>query len=532
MYRFRILFFPAIFLAGIGCDLMQEDTTPPQVSISSPVTGSTVRDTVLIKALAADDEGIQSVAFFVDGELLATVESEPYETEWITNDYSNGLHQLQCKATDDSDNEALSESIDVTVANSLFMANFTSNWLQLYDGNKIIFISDSAGNVLGEETFLLDNTVEILPDEDVTTVPDEISVTTVSRNDYDWGTYVNITTNHRIPVGTSWTWKGPKVFIDWGNPEGNVDLNFLSVPDHSGFIISSLWNLRRSYSWTLGSSLTFDLYESPVDLFMRVNTIDDGPAYRWLDDAQANNSYEVDLSSLESLSSSQVTLSDVMADGYVWSYGYPEPGNRYEGRYNFDYQRLRDTVLTTLDVYYPPTGFTDFRTGILFFEDLDNLGFNDSWYQATYGAIPGAFEKIDADFDFISQTPDEFQILTSGEFDQIFSYWSYDDDNNNMRYRWLVYAPADLDSYSLPDLPMGVLQEYPGIDESLFELSFAQLNDHSELTSYQEILEILFESPDYFYDVVSEYRDRRKAPESSMVRTDLKSSIDLEREVY
>src|SRR2546430_9390095 len=51
------------------------DTTPPTVSIISPVNGQTVQGTLTVTASAADNVGVAGVQFFVDGAPLGAGEN-------------------------------------------------------------------------------------------------------------------------------------------------------------------------------------------------------------------------------------------------------------------------------------------------------------------------------------------------------------------------------------------------------------------------------------------------------------------------
>ena len=115
MKNTMLLITSILVLSFWSCE-EEPDTTPPDISIASPVDGAIVSDTITIKTVVADNDGINNVEFYLDGDLLATVSEEPFQTEWNTSESSNGEHTLQCKAVDNSDNETLSESIQVTVA--------------------------------------------------------------------------------------------------------------------------------------------------------------------------------------------------------------------------------------------------------------------------------------------------------------------------------------------------------------------------------------------------------------------------------
>ena len=62
-----------------GCEEeIEEDTTPPTVSISSPVSGQTVNEIVTITVTTQDNEGISKVEFFIDDSLVLTDIESPY----------------------------------------------------------------------------------------------------------------------------------------------------------------------------------------------------------------------------------------------------------------------------------------------------------------------------------------------------------------------------------------------------------------------------------------------------------------------
>jgi subtilisin family serine protease len=94
------------------------DTTPPSTSISSPANGATVSGTVTVAAGANDDVGVTRVEFFVDGALIGTDTSSPYQASWNTTTAANGGHGLQSKAYDAAGNVGSSTVVNVTVSNA------------------------------------------------------------------------------------------------------------------------------------------------------------------------------------------------------------------------------------------------------------------------------------------------------------------------------------------------------------------------------------------------------------------------------
>ena len=95
-----------------------EDTTPPTVSITTPSNGATVSGAVDITATASDNESVEKVEFYLDGNLLGVDMSAPYSFTWNTSNTPDGAYQLMVKAYDAAGNSASDNSVSVTVDNS------------------------------------------------------------------------------------------------------------------------------------------------------------------------------------------------------------------------------------------------------------------------------------------------------------------------------------------------------------------------------------------------------------------------------
>jgi hypothetical protein len=92
------------------------DTEPPTVSITSP-TGGAVSGTVQIAANAGDNTGVASVAFYIDGNRIASDTTSPYSLDWNSNNHPNGTAQLVARAYDSAGNEGISQTVSVMVDN-------------------------------------------------------------------------------------------------------------------------------------------------------------------------------------------------------------------------------------------------------------------------------------------------------------------------------------------------------------------------------------------------------------------------------
>ena len=114
-----------LFLIYWGCEEeVEEDTTPPTVSISSPVSGQSVNEIIIITVTTQDNEGISKVEFFIDDSLVLTDTESPYQYECNTTQYDdNSEHIVKVISYDNSDNSTESQPIMLIVDNSTSTPN-------------------------------------------------------------------------------------------------------------------------------------------------------------------------------------------------------------------------------------------------------------------------------------------------------------------------------------------------------------------------------------------------------------------------
>jgi uncharacterized protein YjiK len=92
---------------------------PPTVSVTAPANGSTVTgSSVPVQASAADDNGVTSVQFFLDGATSLGTDtdgSNGWSVTWNSTTASEGSHALTAVATDTIGQTATSAAVTVTV---------------------------------------------------------------------------------------------------------------------------------------------------------------------------------------------------------------------------------------------------------------------------------------------------------------------------------------------------------------------------------------------------------------------------------
>ncbi|HYR87936.1 MAG TPA: LamG-like jellyroll fold domain-containing protein [Terriglobia bacterium] len=94
------------------------DTTPPTLSLTSPVAGA-VSGAVVVSAAASDNVAVTGVQFKLDGaNLQAEDTTSPYSISWDTTTSANGPHAITAVARDAAGNTATSVAVPVTVSNT------------------------------------------------------------------------------------------------------------------------------------------------------------------------------------------------------------------------------------------------------------------------------------------------------------------------------------------------------------------------------------------------------------------------------
>ncbi len=122
------------------------DTTAPTVTLTAPVASATLTGNVSLTATAADQSGVASVDFLVDGSVIASSTVAPYSASWSSTSVANGAHAVAAQATDVVGNRATTPSVSILVANGhLTLAPATGS------------VSTSAGQPTPGATFTVGN---------------------------------------------------------------------------------------------------------------------------------------------------------------------------------------------------------------------------------------------------------------------------------------------------------------------------------------------------------------------------------------
>jgi len=97
---------------------VNNDTTAPNATVTSPADGSTVTGSIALTATASDNVAVAGVQFTLDGiNLGAEHAAPPYQMTWNSSTVANGVHVIAVVARDAAGNSRIAASVGVTVNN-------------------------------------------------------------------------------------------------------------------------------------------------------------------------------------------------------------------------------------------------------------------------------------------------------------------------------------------------------------------------------------------------------------------------------
>ena len=111
-------FETGLFVTINNNPIPEDDTIYPFVSILNPISGQTVSDTVSVTGFATDNYQIAQVQFFLNNEIVSTLNDTPYTFLWNTLELlNNSEHLLTMTAEDQSGNITTAQPVLVVISN-------------------------------------------------------------------------------------------------------------------------------------------------------------------------------------------------------------------------------------------------------------------------------------------------------------------------------------------------------------------------------------------------------------------------------
>ncbi len=176
MKKYILLFLIVCFWS---CGEQNQDDIPPEITITYPNSNVTVTDSITINAIANDNEQVAFVELFINGYNSGLKDySEPFQFNWVTWDSANGNYSIFLRAHDNSDNQGISEILDINV-NNTFSGNIVgyvsgtssgSSGFSWHHTSNVCFDNDTRHDGVIDSFSL-----KICPDNEITIGPFEIN---------------------------------------------------------------------------------------------------------------------------------------------------------------------------------------------------------------------------------------------------------------------------------------------------------------------------------------------------------------------
>ena len=182
-YISQLLF---IGLAFWSCEEeVEEDTTPPIVTITSHESGQSVSEIITITATSEDDDGVSKVEFYLNTALVETDTIVPYEYTLNTTQYDNGQTlSIKVMSYDNSDNTAEIQ-IKLNVDNSTAVPQGGNITSVTYDLESMTVTWEASSDGDFRDYKLLYSTTEDGGKDTVATYADYKKITTHIVTDFD-----------------------------------------------------------------------------------------------------------------------------------------------------------------------------------------------------------------------------------------------------------------------------------------------------------------------------------------------------------
>ena len=175
----HIFFFVIFALLISACEeSTQPDTTPPTVSIQSPITNNPVFEIVNIEVSSSDNEGVQRIDFYIDDSLHFQDFDAPYIYDWNTTNYQDqSEHIVKAISYDDAENFTETQPIILTVDNSGSYPDIAFIYPILYQNQSFILNWGRSNDSDFQSYTLYEGLLEIMSDEFIIHTTEAISDT-------------------------------------------------------------------------------------------------------------------------------------------------------------------------------------------------------------------------------------------------------------------------------------------------------------------------------------------------------------------
>lgn len=479
--------------ALIGCSILglsscddeesaPKDTSAPVVTFSSLTANRAVWNNVDVDLAVTDNDNIKTVEVYVDGTLVKTLTTTPYEYVWDSNAVPDGNRILKVVATDMAGNKSEAQ-VTVVVKNTLVTIDVSNDEVintEEYAVRKFIVLSDEDGDVVTHAEVENGKKLE-LKSPSFNGEKFYVSEVLYTREgSFEGWNESDVFTFAGVERG-KWFLFTEGAYVDNST---QANLSFQNAESGKTYMLSSNYdNLSRS-SESGSFAQTLYLMPSPSPLFIQRSELGIPDSYRLIQSITTGANTAVDLSQgWQALSPVTSTVPEGFEEVYAYLWGYPNAENTDER--NFLGESRYNQAENKLIINRPGDAFPLYSLNYSFVRDNYYVSKSTNTFNMSFSPIT---HTLDAETNATG-----FHVTSTGAFDFSLLYFGKTDYNTE----WMFVIPTNWESAVVaPKMPdeIKALMDVP-----VFDFSGATgyvLYEHGAFDSYSEWLDALRDSQD------------------------------------
>ncbi len=509
MKRFSHIKYAAVLLAAMSLASCQDDETIkdeqlPQVNISTQGLEKKVWADLKLTADAKDNDQVSRVEFYVDGTLVQTINTAPYEISLDTKKYEDGEHMVKVIAYDQNMNQMVAEK-KIDVFNKLMKFIVEENYLVESESSKkeeFIVLTDKAGRVIDSKEIV--NGSELVFERPKTFVDSSFYVTVATRETRDPERDVNVFIDtYQNITPDIWTFRG-KVKDDGQMMTYQAKLNITS-PTGVGVSVEISKGDAENKGYVSGDSIRYEsnLYMYSIPQNVLVTAYDhDGkmpPMYKYMtgiEDETYHLQYE-DLKPMNKLN--DITIPNGNSAS-IYMTGYTNPDNFEEENYSTS-SAYADGEKNVLSVYFPTEVFKHYRYHL-----FSNNGEGRHLTRSSAQPLQNSYDIPDLGVQINNSALSEFSgsIGTVKDFTLVSGYYSDYETNKNIRLGWYVMGSSTDKTINLKltETATVIGKKYSNFQKHINNLKYGSiaLYDYENIDSYEEYINIAMKKAGNYYE--------------------------------
>lgn len=428
----------------------EEDTTPPEITLTAPISNDTVRNEIEIKFDVKDNQDMAYVEVFANDSLLGKVNYPDSSLKWNTLKSNDGNYTIRCKAYDKSGNIKEDEN-KITVENFLVKGDIA----ELFGAEYNLLITDSLGNALVKTTFKSNDKFILKP----ATFYDESTINIVWFNKN--GVYRSIQGLMNIKRGFTFNFGSKPVT---NTPEvvkvhlKKTDISFSEV------IISTDGGVRTLNSLADTVTPTHLNYSSGHDILIQVFK-QDTKFYKFFP-INNNEHVYIDLTEVNLPMEKKTISFPPNHTGSCLLTGLTKSTDSYNQYYLYNY--VANYAENKVDVYFPAS-FNQINSFVGFSDNTPLIHYNSM----NKGEIPSTCEPLNITPHIQSSKADNFLMTLDGEADNFTLAYKFNNDEFLN-----IFSTTNLTKFKFPDLATIYSDQTLDITKFILKsITFNKVND-------------------------------------------------------